>query len=133
MNVIKMAINDSIDKLIKVAIDPKLDYSTLLDVGKKLSDARLTLSLIDSSFYREEIVLLNNALRQNEQLVDQKNLELMLSINTNFRAIGRAFAERMIKCSAPYEQTDQTSEPLAAKIYQGLKHLTIGAYKAIVE
>ena len=128
-----MPINDSIDKLIKAATDPKSDYFTLLDAGKKLSDAQLTLSLTDTSFYREEIVLLTDALKQNEQLGDRKNLEWRSSIDANFRAIGRAFGERMIECSTPYDNTDQADEPLAAKIYQGLKRLTIGAYRVIVE
>ena len=128
-----MAINDSIDKLIKAATGTKSDYFTLLNAGKKLSDAKLTLSFTDPLFYREEIVLLTNALKQNEQLADRKNLEWRSSIDANFRAIGRAFGERIIECSVPYEQTDQADEPLAAKIYQGLKSLMLGAYSAIVE
>ena len=133
MKVVKMPINDSIDKLIKAATDTQLDYSTLLNAGNKLSDARLNLSLTDPSFYREEIVLLNNALKQNEQLAGKKDLELRSSVDLHFRAIGRAFSERMIECSAPYEKTYQTGEPLAAKIYHSLKRLAIGAYSVIVE
>ena len=88
---VKMAINDSIDKLIKVATDTKADYNTLRMQGFKLLRAQNELSG-DPSYYHEEIALLRNAITCNEKLAELKYRPL----DEILRADKRYFTEQII-------------------------------------